>query len=90
MRRGLNNPVIGRTYLGSRLVCMLHDSMGGVVITEDGPTVPLTIPIMDWLRSQTGYCIDAPEKMPGGSCYSDVLDCPKGRFESLHQTEVER
>lgn len=52
-------------------------------MTESGPTTMLTMPIIEWLRSEAEYSLDAPEKIPGGSCYSDVLDCPKGHFESL-------
>lgn len=79
----LNNPVVGLTSLGSQLVVNMHQRLGGIVMTESGPTTMLTMPIIEWLRSEAEYSLDAPEKIPGGSCYSDVLDCPKGHFESL-------
>lgn len=86
----LSNPVLGRSILGAQLAIIMHNRLGGIVMTEKGPTTMLTKSIRDWLHSEASYCLDAPEKMPGGSCYNVVSDTPKGRFESFYQTEIKR
>lgn len=82
----LSNPFVNYNGLGSWLVVMMDRNTGMV---RTNPRV-MTIPIIEWLQDEGCYCLDAPDKLPGGSCYNDVLNCFNGGFVNLYQTAIRR
>lgn len=61
--------------LGAELAWEMCKRIGGVKKLTSEWT-----PIMNDLRDQRGYCLDAPDEMPGGSCYNEEYFL-KGEFE---------
>lgn len=85
----LVNPDLSRQmlHLGSRLVLSMDINTGQV----RGPNPSrMSLGVILWLKGEAGYCLDAPDKIPGGSCWSRLDITPKGRFESLSQTVLVR
>lgn len=41
-------------------------------------------------RIDASYCLDAPEDMPGGSCYAELIDLDQDQEILVFQTEVYR
>ena len=61
----LTNPKAFEQRAGSMLVVGAH-------FTYHHRGIKQGLENIEWLHSQNGYCLDAPDEMPGGSCFNEV------------------
>lgn len=83
----MNDYNAGESYLYASLVCMMDVNTGCQRKQENRV---LTSAIMDWLYDEAAFCLDAPDKLPAGSCYNDYHYTPKGWYGTTYQTTIKR
>lgn len=80
----LTNPKAFEQRAGSILVVGAHFMYHHLGIKQGLENI-------EWLHSQNGYCLDAPDEIPAGSCFSDSWSTPKGLSGSqIYQTTINR